>query len=71
MRRFRKLRRGRPANQDDLFFSQVDVKLVARVLSMAPVTTEQLSWCLRKLSKITSSAERKVRREPSFQLFPC
>ncbi|CAA6658763.1 unnamed protein product [Spirodela intermedia] len=70
VRRFRKLRRGRSTNQEDLFFAQVDVKLVARVLSMAAVTTEQLSWCLRKLSKITS-AERKLRREPSFLLFPC
>ncbi|WOK96840.1 hypothetical protein Cni_G05548 [Canna indica] len=57
-------------SNQDLFFSQVDLKLVARVLRMGRITTEQLLWCHKKLSKI-KLAERKVYREPSFLLFPC
>ncbi|EPS68933.1 hypothetical protein M569_05836, partial [Genlisea aurea] len=52
------------------FFSQVDMKLVARVLNMSRITMEQLIWCHSKLSKITFS-HRKIHIEPSFLLFPC
>ncbi|KAJ6823981.1 uncharacterized protein M6B38_129985 [Iris pallida] len=65
-----KKRREDGSSNQDLFFSQVDVKLVARVLRMSRITTDQLAWCRAKLSKITV-AGRKIHREPSFLLFPC
>ncbi|KAJ0975293.1 hypothetical protein J5N97_017258 [Dioscorea zingiberensis] len=68
VKKFRKPREDR-SNQE-LFFSQVDMKLVSRVLKMSRLTTDQLLWCHKKLSKITFY-ERKVHREPSFLLFPC
>ncbi|GFY87033.1 hypothetical protein Acr_05g0006720 [Actinidia rufa] len=52
------------------FFSQVDMKLVARVLNMSRVTTEQLIWCRNKLTKI-GFVNKKIRVDPSFLLFPC
>ncbi|XP_044468146.1 uncharacterized protein LOC123197804 isoform X2 [Mangifera indica] len=52
------------------FFSQVDMKLVARVLNMSKITTDQLLWCRNKLSKI-NFVSRKIQVEPSFLLFPC
>ncbi|CAB4275035.1 unnamed protein product [Prunus armeniaca] len=52
------------------FFSQVDMKLVSRVLNMSSITTEQLVWCHNKLSKI-HFVNRKIRVDPSFLLFPC
>ncbi|KAK2655095.1 hypothetical protein Ddye_008147 [Dipteronia dyeriana] len=52
------------------FFSQVDMKLVARVLQMSKITTDQLLWCRNKLSKI-NFVSRKIHVEPSFLLFPC
>ncbi|XP_078429606.1 uncharacterized protein LOC144701737 isoform X2 [Wolffia australiana] len=66
----RKLSGRRRSNQDDLFFAQVDVKLVARVLTMSTITRDRLSWCLWKLQKI-HYMEKKIRREASFSLFPC
>ena len=68
VKKFKKPREDR-SNQD-LFFSQVDMKLVSRVLKMTKITTDQLVWCHKKLSKITI-ADRKIHREPSFLLFPC
>ncbi|XP_017231738.1 uncharacterized protein LOC108206069 isoform X2 [Daucus carota subsp. sativus] len=58
------------SNQVLFFFSQVDLKLVSRVLSMSKLTMEQLAWCRSKLSSI-SFINRKVHVEPSFSLFPC
>lgn len=52
------------------FFSQVDMKLVSRVLNMSRLTTDQLVWCHNKLSKI-NFVKRKIHVEPSFFLFPC
>lgn len=52
------------------FFSQVDMKLVSRVLNMSRITTDQLVWCHGKLSQI-SFVNRKMHVEPSFLLFPC
>ncbi|KAI0499224.1 hypothetical protein KFK09_020127 [Dendrobium nobile] len=68
VKKFKKPQEDR-SNQD-LFFSQVDLKLVSRVLKMPRITGDQLIWCHKKLSKITF-LERKVHREPSFLLFPC
>ncbi|KAL7260928.1 hypothetical protein ACSBR1_006571 [Camellia fascicularis] len=52
-----------------LLFAQVELKLVSRVLSMSRLTTDQLLWCEKKLSKI-NFFNRKVHVEPSFLLFP-
>lgn len=52
------------------FFSQVDMKLVARVLNMSKITTDQLVWCHNTLDRITF-LNRKIHVEPSFLLFPC
>ncbi|ONK73868.1 uncharacterized protein A4U43_C03F400 [Asparagus officinalis] len=68
VKKFKKPREDR-SNQD-LFFSQVDMKLISRVLKMSRITTDQLVWCHMKLSKITF-ADRKIHREQSFLLFPC
>lgn len=68
VKKFKKPKEDR-SNQD-LFFTQVDLKLVARVLRMSRITTEQLVWCHTKLSNIVF-IEGKVHREPSFLLFPC
>lgn len=51
------------------FFSQVDLKLVCRVLNMSKITTDQLAWCRSKLDKI-NFVNRRIHVEPSFLLFP-
>ncbi|CAN4082595.1 unnamed protein product [Withania somnifera] len=68
----RKFRKNREEDSDHVlyFFSQVDVKLVARVLNMPRLTKDQLVWCHNKLGRI-SFAHRKIHVEPSFLLFPC
>lgn len=68
VKKFKKPREDR-SNQN-LFFSQVDMKLVARVLRMPRITSEQLQWCKAKLDKIIL-VDRKIHREASFLLFPC
>lgn len=52
------------------FFSQVDLKLVARVLNMSNITTDHLLWCQNKLSKINFISQ-KIQIEHSFSPFPC
>lgn len=52
------------------FFSQVEMKLVRRVLNMSRLSTDQLAWCSTKLSRI-NFARRTIYVEPSFLLFPC
>ncbi|XP_060192791.1 uncharacterized protein LOC132622238 isoform X2 [Lycium barbarum] len=69
------LKRFKKYKEDDsdhvlYFFSQVDMKLVARVLNMSSLTTDQLVWCHNKLSRI-SFLHRKILVDPSFLLFPC
>ncbi|XVF60528.1 hypothetical protein PTKIN_Ptkin08bG0054700 [Pterospermum kingtungense] len=68
----RKFRKNQEESSDQVlyFFSQVDLKLVARVLNMSKVTKDQLFWCHSKLSKI-NFVNRKIDVEPSFSLFPC
>ena len=68
VKKFKKPKEDR-SNQN-LFFSQVDMKLVARVLRMPRITSEQLQWCKAKLDKIIL-VDRKIQREASFLLFPC
>ncbi|KAK7394507.1 hypothetical protein VNO78_15036 [Psophocarpus tetragonolobus] len=57
------------ADQVLYFFSQVDMKLVWRVLNMSRITTDQLAWCRSKLNKI-NFVNRRIHVEPSFLLFP-
>ncbi|KAL3824124.1 hypothetical protein ACJIZ3_020153 [Penstemon smallii] len=52
------------------FTSQVELRLVSRVLGMTKLTTDQLIWCQSKLSNI-NFVNRRVHVEPSFLLFPC
>ncbi|CAK9178946.1 unnamed protein product [Ilex paraguariensis] len=68
----RKFQRCREDESDQVlcFFSQVDMKLVSRVLNMSRITTDQLFWCRNKLSNI-SFVNRKIHVESSFLLFPC
>ncbi|GFP96280.1 hypothetical protein PHJA_001772100 [Phtheirospermum japonicum] len=69
----RKFRRCREDDSDDqvlYFFSQVDMKLVCRVLNMSKITRDQLMWCRNKLDRI-SFVNRRIRVEPAFLLFPC
>ncbi|XP_039009812.1 uncharacterized protein LOC120138411, partial [Hibiscus syriacus] len=68
----RRLTKNEGENSDQVlyFFSQVDLKLVERVLNMSKVTKDQLLWCHSKLSNI-NFVNRKINVEPSFLLFPC
>ncbi|XP_062200093.1 uncharacterized protein LOC133902499 [Phragmites australis] len=68
VKKFKKPKEDR-SNQN-LFFSQVDMRLVARVLRMPRITSDQLQWCKAKLDKIIL-VDRKIHREASFLLFPC
>ncbi|KAF3635556.1 putative coiled-coil domain-containing protein-like isoform X1 [Capsicum annuum] len=70
LRKFRKNREEEESDHVLYFFSQVDMKLVSRVLNMSRLTKDQLVWCHNKLSRI-SFAHRKIQVEPSFLLFPC
>lgn len=69
VKKFKKPKEDR-SNQN-LFFSQVDMRLVARVLRMPRITSEQLQWCKAKLDKIILVENRRIHREASFLLFPC
>ncbi|XP_028780541.1 uncharacterized protein LOC114736826 isoform X2 [Neltuma alba] len=51
------------------FFSQVDMKLVWRVVNMSRITTDQLAWCRNKLTKI-NFVNRTLHVQPTFLLFP-
>lgn len=53
-----------------IFFAQVELKLVSRVLNMSRLTRDQLVWCHEKLDQI-SIVSRRIQVEPSFFLFPC
>ncbi|KAI3452308.1 hypothetical protein Pfo_008973 [Paulownia fortunei] len=68
----RKFRRCREDDSDQVlyFFSQVDMKLVSRVLNMSKITRDQLIWCSNKLNRL-SFVNRKINVEPAFLLFPC
>ncbi|KAM0851744.1 hypothetical protein ACQ4PT_052231 [Festuca glaucescens] len=69
VKKFKKPKEDR-SNQN-LFFSQVDMRLVARVLRMPRITSEQLQWCKAKLDKIILVENRRIHREAAFLLFPC
>ncbi|XP_031108104.1 uncharacterized protein LOC116012637 isoform X2 [Ipomoea triloba] len=71
LRRFRRSCRDDDEDSDHVlyFFSQVDMKLVSRVLNMSRLTKEQLVWCHNKLSRIRF-VNRRIHVDPSFLLFP-
>ncbi|EEF28325.1 uncharacterized protein LOC8278104 isoform X1 [Ricinus communis] len=70
LKKFQKNQEESSSDQVLYFFSQVDMKLVSRVLNMSKITTDQLIWCSNKLDKI-NFVSRKIHVEPSFLLFPC
>ncbi|XP_071715815.1 uncharacterized protein [Rutidosis leptorrhynchoides] len=54
-----------------MFVSQVELRLVSRVLSLPRLTRDQLIWCQNKLNNI-KFMDRKIQVEDSlFLLFPC
>ncbi|KAI3733636.1 hypothetical protein L6452_13084 [Arctium lappa] len=54
-----------------MFVSQVELKLVSRVLSLPRLSRDQLVWCRSKLNNI-KFIDRKIQVEDSlFLLFPC
>ncbi|CAH8316335.1 unnamed protein product [Eruca vesicaria subsp. sativa] len=71
IRRFKK-HKEEDSTEDQVlhFFSQVDMKLVTRVLNMSKLTKDHLVWCHNKLTKI-SFVNRRLLLDPSFCLFPC
>ncbi|XP_054800064.1 uncharacterized protein LOC129304437 isoform X2 [Prosopis cineraria] len=68
LKKFQK-RKEEGTDQYLYFFSQVDMKLVWRVLNMSRITTDQLAWCSNKLNKI-NFVHRTLHVEPTFLLFP-
>ncbi|KAH6822414.1 hypothetical protein C2S53_007741 [Perilla frutescens var. hirtella] len=54
----------------ELVASQVDLRLVSRVLNMSRFTGDHLVWCQNKLNNITFLG-RNLHRDTSFLLFPC
>ncbi|KAJ4902430.1 hypothetical protein Rs2_16381 [Raphanus sativus] len=71
IRRFKKNKEEDSTEEQVLhFFSQVDMKLVTRVLNMSKLTKDHLVWCHNKLRKI-SFVNRRLHLDPSFSLFPC
>lgn len=59
---------GKPSSL--VFISQVELKLVSRVLNLSRLTRDQLLWCQKKLNNI-NIVNRKIQVEPAFLLFPC
>lgn len=67
----KKLQKNRDSQlSHEMFLAQVELRLVSRVLNMARLTTDQLLWCHKKMSKI-NIVGRKIYLESSFLLFPC
>lgn len=70
-----KKREGDEEDDDDgddevlYFLTEVDMKLVRRVLGMSKITKNQLKWCHDKLNNI-SFVNGRIHVEPSFLLFP-
>ncbi|KAA8532978.1 hypothetical protein F0562_032905 [Nyssa sinensis] len=67
VKKFQKHQEGRLDHA--MFFAQVELRLVSRVLNMSRLTSDQLVWCHKKLNKI-NFVSRKIHIEPSFLLFP-
>ncbi|KAL1213636.1 hypothetical protein V5N11_012593 [Cardamine amara subsp. amara] len=56
--------------RDELLITQIELRLVSRVMNMSKLTTEKLVWCQEKLERIIFNG-RKIHIEPSFSLLPC
>lgn len=67
VKKFQKHQGGRVKH--DIFISQVELRLVSRVLNLSRLTTDQLVWCQSKLNRI-NFVNRRIFVEPSFLLFP-
>ncbi|CAK9136354.1 unnamed protein product [Ilex paraguariensis] len=68
VKKFQKHQGGRLG--DARFISQVELRLISRVLSLSRLTRDQLVWCQKKLDNI-NFVNRKIHVEPLFLLFPC
>ncbi|XXG51465.1 hypothetical protein AAC387_Pa03g0019 [Persea americana] len=58
------------AEEVELFFALIDIKVMSRVLKMTKISKEQLLWCEEKMSKLDFSGS-KLQRNGSPLLFPC
>ncbi|XP_072953308.1 uncharacterized protein [Typha angustifolia] len=58
------------AEEVELLFGLIDIKVISRVLRMSKLGKEQLLWCEEKMSKLDLS-DNKLRRDGSPILFPC
>uniref|UniRef100_A0A7N0ZVY6 Uncharacterized protein n=1 Tax=Kalanchoe fedtschenkoi TaxID=63787 RepID=A0A7N0ZVY6_KALFE len=60
-----------PRLEQAMFLARVELRLVARVLSMSEISRDHLVWCHRKLDEI-NIVDRRLHLEPTtFLLFPC
>ncbi|PIN24077.1 hypothetical protein CDL12_03198 [Handroanthus impetiginosus] len=67
----KKMKKHKDCRLDNgLLKSQIELRLVSRVLSLSRLTEDQLVWCSKKLNNI-NIVNRKIRVESSFLLFPC
>lgn len=57
------------AEEVELFFALIDIKVMSRVLKMTKISKEQLLWCEEKMSKLDFSGS-KLQRNGSPLLFP-
>ncbi|OVA19223.1 Ribosomal protein L34Ae [Macleaya cordata] len=58
------------AEEVQLLFGLIDIKVTSRALRMVRISKEQLVWCEEKMSKLDVS-ESKLKRDGSPILFPC
>ncbi|KAH7570104.1 hypothetical protein JRO89_XS05G0045300 [Xanthoceras sorbifolium] len=70
VKKFQKRHEDRIGLNHAMFFAQVELRLVSRVLNMSKLTAEELLWCHEKLANI-NFCNRKLLLESSFLLFPC
>lgn len=58
------------AEEVELLFGLIDIKVISRVLRMRKVSKEQLLWCEEKMCKLDVSGN-KLKRDGLPVLFPC
>lgn len=68
VKRFQKHKKRRLSQ--DMFFAQVELRLVSRVISMSKLKTDQLLWCHKKVSKV-NFVGGQAQVDSNFLLFPC
>ncbi|XP_031122799.1 uncharacterized protein LOC116025632 isoform X1 [Ipomoea triloba] len=69
VKKFQKQQEGRVNENQAVFISRVELRLVAKVLGLPRLTRDHLVWCKKKLNNI-NIVGRKVSVEPSCLLFP-